>query len=82
MSTIDSLHPHLSGQRVVNIRDAAAFCGVSVSTFRRMRAGELIPMPIKLSDRRLGWRIRDLLAWIDCRETEREWMDCKNAKTS
>lgn len=39
-------------------------CGLSVSTFRRLRDKRAIPAPIRLSERRLGWRIGDLQDWM------------------
>lgn len=54
--------------RVLRTRDAAEFCGLSVSHFRRLHSRGEIPRAVRLSERRLGWRIGDLVAWISSRE--------------
>jgi predicted DNA-binding transcriptional regulator AlpA len=79
MSALANLPPDLLRRRVITIRDAAAMCGLSTSTFRRMRTEGTIPSPLRLSERRIGWRIGDLLDWQDCREAGHEWKDCRKA---
>ncbi len=78
MSVLASLPPDTARLRVLNTRDAAAFLGIPVPTFRRMR--ERLPSHIPLSTRRNGWRIGDLIDWQDCRQSGREWKDCQGAK--
>ncbi len=73
MSTLASLPREIVMRRVIGTKDAAAFCGLSVPTFRRLKDRNEIPQPIRLSERRLGWRIGDLIAWTDCREQGLEW---------
>ena len=82
MTILASLPADIARRRVVGTRDAATFCGVSEKTFRRMQAAETIPAPLKLSLRKLGWRIGDLLDWQDCRESGRAWKDCRGAKAA
>jgi predicted DNA-binding transcriptional regulator AlpA len=49
-------------ERILSMAQAAQLLGVSIATFRRLvRAGKL-PPPIQLSERRVGWRVRGLLA--------------------
>jgi prophage regulatory protein len=55
----------LQTSRVIGARDAAQFLGVSLSTFRRLYWAKKIPPPLQLSERRLGWRIRDLMEHLD-----------------
>lgn len=48
-------------------RDAAGLLGVSLSHFRRLHAlGHLFP-PIRLIERRTGWRFDDLDLWLESR---------------
>ena len=49
---------------VLRTDEAAQFCGVSVSHFRRLYAKGQIPVPVRLGERRLGWRLGDLIDWI------------------
>ncbi len=51
--------------RVVSESDAAAYCGLSLVHFRRLRRSRQGPKHIRLSVRRIGYRIRDLLHWLD-----------------
>ncbi len=54
--------PHGLGQeRVLSAQQAAELFGVSVATFRRLYRARKLPPAIQLSDRRLGWRTRDLI---------------------
>ncbi|MGE8130019.1 helix-turn-helix transcriptional regulator [Methylobacterium sp. NPDC080182] len=82
MNIIDTLPPDIARRRIMKAEDAAAFCGVSVNTLRNMRGAGTIPAPIQLSERRIGWRIGDLLDWQDCRESGRAWKDCQGAKAA
>jgi predicted DNA-binding transcriptional regulator AlpA len=55
----------LTAERILSTAQAAQLRGVSVATFRRLvRAGKL-PPPLQLSERRIGWRVRDLLAHLN-----------------
>lgn len=82
MSILDNLPPDIARRRIMKARDAAEFCGVSVNTLRAMRAAGTAPAPISLSDRRIGWRIGDLMDFLDCRESGRAWKDCQGAKAA
>ena len=51
----------------VDLPTAAAIVGLSESTWQALvRAGKA-PKPRQLSDRRVGWRVADLEAWVDSR---------------
>ena len=57
----NSLPDDLRYERILNFRQAAELKGVSVATLRRQhKAGKL--SVVQLSDRRLGLRVRDLIA--------------------
>ena len=43
--------------------------GVSRTTLWRMVKSASFPSPIKLSERAVGWRARDVSAWIESRPT-------------
>jgi predicted DNA-binding transcriptional regulator AlpA len=53
--------------RVVNELTAAKLAGVSPRTWDRMRARGETPPHTKLSERRIGYRLVDLKAWLDAR---------------
>jgi predicted DNA-binding transcriptional regulator AlpA len=54
--------PDVLGQeRVLSAQQAAELYGVSVATFRRQYWAGKVPPALRVSDRRLGWRVRDLI---------------------
>ena len=67
-ATLANLPTDLGRNRVLNAAAAAALWGVSLPSWRRLyRAGE-VPRPLKLSTRRLGWRIGTLVDALNARE--------------
>jgi predicted DNA-binding transcriptional regulator AlpA len=58
------LPPALADDHVVGTAEAAAYCNFSVSHFRTLYRSGKVPAPIKLSDRKLGWRISTLKALV------------------
>jgi predicted DNA-binding transcriptional regulator AlpA len=59
------LPPALADDRIVGTFDAAAFCNFSVSHFRALYRSGGVPPPIKLSGRKLGWKLSTLKAFVD-----------------
>jgi predicted DNA-binding transcriptional regulator AlpA len=59
----------LDPYRVLSEPAAAHLCGVSSDTLRRLAARGEGPRRIKLSPRRVGYRLADCLAWLRARET-------------
>jgi predicted DNA-binding transcriptional regulator AlpA len=67
-AALSTLPSDIALRRVVDATAAAEFCGLSVPTWRVMcRSGEG-PKAIRLSANRIGWRLSDLIAWLDKRE--------------
>jgi predicted DNA-binding transcriptional regulator AlpA len=56
--------------RVVNEQTAARLSGVSPRTWDRMRARGETPPITKISERRIGYRLTDLRAWLDSRRLD------------
>ena len=69
-SAIENLPEQLALHCVLRASDAARFCGVSVSHFRRLHARGQLPRPIRLGERRLGWRLGDLVKWLQGRQLQ------------
>ena len=65
---IAGLPSDLAARRVVDAETAAEFCGLSVPKWRVMCRNGDGPKPIRLSVNRIGWRLSDLIAWLDQRE--------------
>jgi predicted DNA-binding transcriptional regulator AlpA len=57
----------LAGARVLTERDAAAFTSLSLPYFRRLRREGHGPRFLRLGERRLGYRVSDLKAWLETR---------------
>lgn len=55
--------------RVVTLRHAAAMLGVSDRTLRRQAGKGTGPRLIRLSERRIGIRVKDLNEWMDASTT-------------
>jgi predicted DNA-binding transcriptional regulator AlpA len=53
--------------RVVNEAKAVELCGVSLRTWKRLQALGETPPKTRLSANRVGYRIADLIAWLDAR---------------
>jgi excisionase family DNA binding protein len=54
----------LSHQQILTVAQTATLLGVSVPTVRRLRKAKKLPAPIRLSERRIGWRAGDLIEHI------------------
>jgi predicted DNA-binding transcriptional regulator AlpA len=62
-----SLPSDLARYRVLNTVQTAAFLGFSVPHTRRLYREKRIPEPLRLSGRKLGWRVGDLVDWLAAR---------------
>src|SRR5687768_3000171 len=70
MATIDDLPSHVTRHRVLDTAEAAAFCRFSVPHWRRLYRSGDAPAPVRLSTRKYGWRIGDLIDWIGANRAE------------
>jgi predicted DNA-binding transcriptional regulator AlpA len=64
---LDSLPPDLGRHRILPTKEACEFVGSSVAEWRRKRARGDAPPPIMIGARKHGWRIGDLIEWIESR---------------
>lgn len=51
--------------RVISAKQAADRCNISLSTWRRLQKMGVGPAPIRLSARRIGWRVQDVDNYIN-----------------
>jgi predicted DNA-binding transcriptional regulator AlpA len=70
-SILDHLPAEIGRQRVLPTNEAAAFIGVSYSEWRAKHARGETPPAIRIGIRKLGWRVCDLIAWIEARSGEK-----------
>lgn len=70
-TTVVEAHP----QRIYSAREAAKLFSVSLATWNRYVAAELVPRPIRLGPRRVGWLEAELAAaqhtWRERRDQRR-----------
>ncbi|MBM1169910.1 helix-turn-helix transcriptional regulator [Microvirga arabica] len=67
MILISALPEEVSRHRVLSTAEAAALCGFSIPHFRRLYRSGVVPSPIQLSTRKLGFKTGDLIDWIATR---------------
>lgn len=60
-----SFPPDIARKRILGTADAANFCGQSVANWRKLRAEKRLPGAICLGGKKLGWRVGDLIDWLD-----------------
>lgn len=66
-----SLHPvGLADDRVLTLSEFAKIAGISLVTLRRRIAAHDGPIVTKLSERRLGIRVRHAREWLDARASD------------
>ena len=53
--------------RVISEREAATYCCLSLVHFRRLRHHRKGPKYVQLTERRVGYRFKDLTDWIEDR---------------
>ncbi len=66
-NALAALPPELARRRILNTDEAAAFCGMSVVSWRRGYKAGTVPAPIKISARRYGWPVGDLIDWQEAK---------------
>lgn len=55
----------VSGRQLLDTQQAAKVSGYSVAHFRYLAKQGVAPAPVRLSARKLGWRVSDLNRWVD-----------------
>jgi predicted DNA-binding transcriptional regulator AlpA len=56
-ATLANLPSDLGRNRVLDAAEASAFWGISLPHWRRLYRAGKVPRPIKIGDRKLGWRV-------------------------
>ena len=67
-ATLANLPSDLGRNRILDAATAAKFWGVSLAHWRRMYRTGAVPKPIKIGERKLGWRVGTLVDALDARE--------------
>jgi prophage regulatory protein len=64
MSTLGNIPSELNRERIVGTRQTAEFLDVSVPHLRRLYRAGKVPPPIKIGERKNGWRLGVLIDFI------------------
>jgi predicted DNA-binding transcriptional regulator AlpA len=67
VADLNSLPSEIARHRVLDTAESAAFCRISVPHWRRLYRAGKVPKPIRLGMRKYGWRIGDLIDFIEGR---------------
>jgi predicted DNA-binding transcriptional regulator AlpA len=67
-ATLANLPSDLGRNRILDAATASEFWGVSLAHWRRMYRIGAVPKPIKIGERKLGWRIGTLADALEARE--------------
>ena len=71
-ATLANLPIDLGRSRILDAAAAAVFWGVSLPHWRRLYRAGKVPRPIKIGERKLGWRIGVLSDGLAARDGEGE----------
>jgi len=61
MQSLNSFPPDLTRNRILDSGQASEFWVVSTAHWRRLYRAKKVPSPIRIGDRKYGWRIGDLI---------------------
>jgi len=64
MSALEQIPTELSRERLLGIVQAAEFLGLSVPHLRRLYRAKKIPNPIRIGERKYGWRLGQLIEFV------------------
>jgi predicted DNA-binding transcriptional regulator AlpA len=69
-ATLANLPSDLGRNRVLDAATSSAFWGVSLPHWRRLYRAGKVPQPVKVGERKLGWRIGVLADALAARDNE------------
>ena len=55
----------LDGSRIIKLREVCHYVGIGRSTLYRRVSEGTFPAPVRLGPRSIGWKTRDILAWLE-----------------
>jgi predicted DNA-binding transcriptional regulator AlpA len=67
---LGALPPEHSRHRILDVKQTAEFIGQSIPNLRRLYRENKMPQPLKLSSRKLGFRLGDLIDWLEARSAD------------
>ena len=64
MSSLDIIPATLNRERLLDSAQSAEFLGFSLPHFRRLYKAQKVPAPVKIGERKLGWRLGGLIDFV------------------
>jgi predicted DNA-binding transcriptional regulator AlpA len=64
MSALANIPTNLNRERLLGIEQTAEFLGMSVPHLRRLYRAKKVPNPIKIGERKYGWRLGQLIEFV------------------
>jgi prophage regulatory protein len=64
VSTLANLPSELNRERLLGTDQTAEFLGISIAHFRRLYRAGKVPAPIKIGERKYGWRLGGLIDFV------------------
>jgi predicted DNA-binding transcriptional regulator AlpA len=69
-STLDKIPAPLNRERLLDTAQSAEFLGFSVPHFRRLYKAQKVPAPVKIGERKYGWRLGGLIEFVAAKTGE------------
>ena len=69
MSTLANLPSDLNRERLLDTEQTAEFLGMSVPHLRRLYRTKRVPDPIRIGERKYGWRLGQLIEFVATKST-------------
>jgi prophage regulatory protein len=67
-NSFDKLPTDLTRFRVMGVTEAAAFFNYSIPHFRRLYRNGRVPPPLRIGERKLGWRVGDCIDFLEAQK--------------
>ena len=80
MSTVNAPQAELVAAPLLSAREAAALCGLGLSTWWRHLSSGKVPAPVKIGGS-VRWRREELYAWVDVGCPPREKWDVMSSRS-
>jgi predicted DNA-binding transcriptional regulator AlpA len=64
MTVLAHLPSELNRERLLGTEQTAEFLGISIPHFRRLYRAKKVPTPIKIGERKYGWRLGVLIDFV------------------
>lgn len=81
-SALDDLPIELARRRIFTTEETCKFLGISVAQWRRLRDLSEAPLPVMLGTKKQGWRLGDLVDYVDSKTVDLETVPLVNSKNT